>query len=182
MRPLDITLGGAARNPTRLRKLTLREYISSDSKVICQWITDPRFLLQWAGPGFTYPMTPEQFSSLESNDRIKGYTLADEQTVLGYGEIIQRTEKDGLVCRVIVADSLRGTGAGKQLIEELVEEAFKNLALEKLTLNVFDFNESAIRCYKSVGFKETNRLEGARDFEGEKWSLVVMELHNPNPA
>jgi RimJ/RimL family protein N-acetyltransferase len=70
----------------------------------------------------------------------------------------------------------RGRGYGKELVAILVRFAFVALDFELLSLNIYDFNTPAVDCYKSIGFRQTEIQEGAREFQGELWSLLTMEL------
>lgn len=138
--------------------MNLRKYRAADFGEISKWIPSSRFLLQWAGPGFDYPLTLEQFTARHSdNPQINAFTLEDNGTPLGYGEVVELPDQQGRLCRVIVSETTRGKGLGKYLTGELVNTAFTRLALTKLSLNVFDFNQSAIKCYQNIGFKEVKK-------------------------
>ena len=41
--------------------ITLRPFARSDFDRLIGWVTSPQFLLQWAGPLFTYPLDAAQF-------------------------------------------------------------------------------------------------------------------------
>ena len=47
---------------------------------------------------------------------------------------------------------------GTQLINELLKISFQELKVELLNLNIFDWNISAIKCYKKSGIKLTKEL------------------------
>ena len=88
----------------------------------------------------------------------------DEKTVLRLGFVIVDSKK-------------RGMGYGKRMLEAAIKYAFEILRAEKLTLGVFENNEAALRCYKSVGFTETETAENEvfRIF-GEEWKCIELEL------
>ena len=75
---------------------------------------------------------------------------------------------------VIVDDSKRGKGYGKQLLRLSIDYALRELGAQKITLGVFCDNHSAIECYKSVGFRITG--EDAYSIDGEEWKEFEMEL------
>jgi len=52
-------------------------------------------------------------------------------------------------------------GYGTQAIKSLIEYGFDVLNLNNIDLQVFDFNEKAIACYKKIGFKEYGRRHSA---------------------
>ncbi|MDF1811517.1 MAG: GNAT family protein [Verrucomicrobiales bacterium] len=156
--------------------MELRKYIPKDFDTLKRWVPNERFMLRWAGPSLDYPLTVEQFESHLSNENIHGYSLAKDDTHVGYGEICKTSETSAMICRVIVSDNMRGKGYGKILSSRLVEVAFEEHSLKDLYLNVFDFNEAAIKCYQDIGFHEIEKIEGMREFEGEKWNIVKMKL------
>ena len=57
---------------------------------------------------------------------------------------------------VIVDDSKRGKGYGKQMLRLAIDYAQQELGVQKITLGVFCDNLSAVECYKSVGFRITD--------------------------
>lgn len=60
------------------------------------------------------------------------------------------------------------------MIQELLGFA-KSIGLQYITLRVFDFNISAIKCYESIGFKKTfEEYLNIKDLE-EKWKIISME-------
>lgn len=75
----------------------------------------------------------------------------------------------------------RGRGIGRIALREIVKIGFKVFGLKAINLNVFDFNESAIRCYESIGFVKMNQIENVyQDKAGRKWNNVVMRLIKDN--
>ena len=78
---------------------------------------------------------------------------------------------------VIVDNSFRGKGYGKQMLKLAMDFAFNILKVEKVTLGVFDNNPAAYLCYKSVGFKETHmEKQILLDILNEKWNIVELEI------
>ena len=56
----------------------------------------------------------------------------------------------------------------------------KNNGLQEITLNVFDFNTSAIATYKRIGFIEYEFKEAARQFQNEYWNVIEMKINKEN--
>ena len=76
---------------------------------------------------------------------------------------------------MIVDDSKRGCGYGRQMLTLAVKYAFEIFGAEKLTLGVFENNTPADQCYKAVGFEE-NGEEACCELFGEQWRIVEMEM------
>jgi RimJ/RimL family protein N-acetyltransferase len=75
---------------------------------------------------------------------------------------------------VIVDDSKRGKGYGKQMLRLAIDYAQQELGAKRITLGVFSTNTSAYECYKSVGFRITG--EDSHAIDGEEWKGLEMEL------
>ena len=53
---------------------------------------------------------------------------------------------------------------------------FEIYGADEVSLGVFDNNESAHNCYRSVGFKK-NGVREEYSIVGEKWIDIEMEIH-----
>jgi RimJ/RimL family protein N-acetyltransferase len=92
--------------------------------------------------------------------------------------LLRHPSEDKSVIRfgfVIVDDSKRGKGYGKQMLRLAIDYAQQELGAKRITLGVFCDNLSAVACYKSVGF----RINGMDSYviDGEKWKEFEMELN-----
>jgi RimJ/RimL family protein N-acetyltransferase len=75
-----------------------------------------------------------------------------------------------------VAAAWRRRGVGTALMEACVEWAHK-AGVHKVSLEVFPWNEPAIRLYRKFGFIEEGRLrKHYRRQSGELWDVIVMGL------
>ena len=84
--------------------------------------------------------------------------------------------KSARVGKVLIGVDVRGKGYGTKMMNAALTFAFETLQLENVTLGVFDFNISAIRCYEKVGFQQQTFLKDARQFENEYWNLIEMSI------
>ncbi|KAJ3879983.1 acyl-CoA N-acyltransferase [Lentinula edodes] len=66
-----------------------------------------------------------------------------------------------------------GRGYATEVLRFVVDYAFRELALHRITLNVFGNNAAAIKVYKRVGFVEEGRQRKA-NWSGGKWQDVVL--------
>jgi RimJ/RimL family protein N-acetyltransferase len=72
--------------------------------------------------------------------------------------------------------ALWGRGYGREAMRLLCDYAFNVLSLHSLRLNVFGFNERAIRSYKAVGFREAARLRESVQRRGRLYDDVLMDI------
>ena len=106
------------------------------------------------------------------------FTLEDNNKIIGH-LILRKPNKDYNAIRmgfIIVDNTIRGKGYGKKLIEEAIKYAKNILKAEEINLGVFTNNESAMNCYKSVGFELVNIEKNAYQFYDEKWDCAEMIL------
>ncbi|WP_121662681.1 GNAT family N-acetyltransferase [Metabacillus litoralis] len=156
---------------------------------LISWISTPEFLLQWAGPAFTFPLTKEQIERYieKANTDVSDayvYSVVLQKTghVIGHISLanIDREHKSARVGKVLVGDQgVRGKGIGYLMMTEIVKIAFEQLNLHRVSLGVFDFNTSAIACYQKVGFKKEGLLRDCRKMGDHYWSLWEMSILAP---
>ncbi len=170
----------------REMKLRLRQYKPCDADRIVSWIKDEDALRKWSADRFgNFPITSEDINNKYFNnngdctedDNFYPVTAFDEDGVVGH-LILRYTDKEKKVIRfgfVIVDDSKRGKGYGRQMLTLAIKYAFDIFGAEKITLGVFDNNQSAYRCYKAAGFTETGE-EILCEFFGEQWRQIEMEI------
>lgn len=71
-----------------------------------------------------------------------------------------------------------GRGLGTMAMEVILEYVFNELNLNRLGLQVFSFNERALKMYQKLGFKEEGRKRSAICRLGTYYDIVLMSLLN----
>ena len=69
-----------------------------------------------------------------------------------------------------------GKGYGTEAVRLLLDFAFRNLNLNRVELEVFDFNERAQKCYRKTGFKEAGRRRQAKVLDGKYRDVILMDI------
>ena len=69
-----------------------------------------------------------------------------------------------------------GKGYGTDAMSLTLRYAFAELNLRRVTLNVFEFNERAIRSYEKIGFRLEGRQRQAIIREGRRWDILYMGI------
>lgn len=151
---------------------------------LISWSPDPDTLLLWAGRQLTFPLTQDQLDAHRESARRTGaailYTALDDgDRPVGHGEIGRIEEGTATLMRVVIAPGVRGRGIGVALVQALVEEAFGPLDLDRLILNVFVFNEAALRCYTTCGFRFLSLRPEPWIYRGQPERIHTMELLRP---
>lgn len=165
--------------------IKLQPFDKTDFDRLIAEVSDARFLLQWAGPKYTYPLDAAQLAdtlshTLGSKPSFQVFKAVKAETSEAIGHIqlmdIDYHAAGCILGRVLIFQKYRGNGWGRAMVSEAVAYAFENLNLAEVTLGVFDFNTPAIHTYKSIGFSEFQFNRGARQFLDEKWNVIKMKL------
>lgn len=161
--------------------LRLRPFKTCDIPYILNWLKDERTFTLWSANRFTYPLTEEQLINHkrmvdEDPNAWDFVALNDEGTVIGFfimrlADYVKESVRLGFI---IVDPSYRGHGYGKEMLSLAKAYAFTILNVKQMTLGVFANNESAHRCYQSVGFKDFSVEKDSLSFYDEKWTLIEM--------
>lgn len=76
----------------------------------------------------------------------------------------------------LYAQAFFNRGMGSEAIVLLMDFAFNELALNRVELEVFEFNSRAIRVYEKIGFKHEGRKRQVLRWDGEYFDALVMGL------
>ena len=175
--------------------MTLRPFNINDAPTILSWCKDKHAFRLWSADRYKeFPAQPEEMIEQYNGNNmypltavvgkeIIGHILlrfpSEDKSVIRFGFVIVDDSKRGKGYGkqfgfVIVDDSKRGKGYGKQMLQLAILKAKQDFGARNITLGVFDNNPSAIHCYESVGFVVTGTDTYAID--GEEWSGREMEL------
>lgn len=166
--------------------IRLEPFDRDDFAQLIEWADSPEFLLQWGGPGFDYPLDEQQLEKYLANSNHADaekwiYKVVEAQTgeVVGHISLgaIDRKNRSARIGKVLVGDkNKRGKGIGTWMMREILRIAFEELQLHRVSLGVFDFNQSAIATYEKVGFVKEGLLRDCRKMGDSFWSLIEMSM------
>lgn len=159
--------------------IRLEPFERSDFKQLIAWIDSPEFMVQWGGKTFSYPLTDQQLESYINSDTLSYRVVYEENNeVIGHISLTPDPEnQSGRIGKVIVGNKhLQGLGIGQQMIRQVLDIAFGQLNVHRVSLGVFDFNHAAIACYEKAGFVKEGMLREARKVGNEFWNLWEMGI------
>lgn len=171
--------------------LRLRPYKPCDAATILSWIKNEDAFRKWSTDRYPhYPITAEDMNRkyIDSNgdcpepDNFYPMTAFDESGIVGH-LILRFTDAEKSILRfgfVIVDDSRRGMGYGKQMLKLALAFAFDILKVQKVTLGVLENNPNAYHCYKAAGFRDV-AVEKPEYYHlmGEDVKCLELEAENP---
>ncbi len=165
--------------------IRLQPFTPADFDALIEEIPDARFLMQWAGPQYVFPLTADQLTETLSKTVGKVPTFCAFKAVrrsplatVGHIQLIN-IDKCTARCvlgRVLIFKAYRGCGFGRAMVAAAVREAFETLGMNEIELNVFDFNIPALNLYQQLGFCPFQLVKGACKLEKEDWNLIKMKL------
>ena len=166
--------------------LKLRPYKPCDAETIISWCKDEVCFRRWTSDRYDkYPITAQDMNHkyLDLNgdcaetDNFYPMTAFDETGPVGH-LILRYTDGEKKHIRfgfVIVDDTKRGKGYGKQMMRLAQKFAFDIFKAEKVTLGVFENNLPAYRCYQAAGFRQVEESSVCM-VNGEAWKIVEFEM------
>ena len=161
--------------------IRLEKFTEDDFDQFIGWMDNEKFMYQFGGASFTFPVTVEQLDKYIVDPAHRIYRVVDSATsrVIGHGSISHHNEKNksARLCRILIADEQdRSKGYGRNLIQALLKICFEELALHRVDLGVMEFNKAAIRCYQSCGFKIEGTMRESFVIDGEYCSVHNMSI------
>jgi diamine N-acetyltransferase len=161
----------------------LRPAERSDIPLFVAWFDDARTsrTLAFRAP-ISVPMEERWFEHAVGEQGKSGYhfvacLLADDRPIgtIGLFDLDLVNGSAGL--GIAVGDPAdTGKGHGTDMLVALLGFAFGSLRLERVWLDVYDFNERAKRVYEAVGFVEEGRLRHAFFHDGAHHDAFRMSI------
>ena len=161
-------------------KIRLRALEHDDLPHFVRWINDPevrRFMIM------RYPlsMTEEEGWWEGFLQRKNDYIFAieaEDKTYIGNVGLhgIERENRRAVLGIIIGEKAYWGQGYGTDAIRTMLQWAFGYLNLNRVTLNVYSYNERAIRCYQKCGFQHEGTMRKAHYIDGQYFDEWVMGI------
>ena len=157
--------------------LKLDLYDKKYAKQILSWSDNSTDFYKWtAGVLGDYPISEEQFNQVMKH---RAFVCLNGDDIVGFFTLRKpdNSVDEFRIGFVIIAPDKRRLGFGKKMLKLGIEYAFHNLDAKRLSLAVFENNEAAYYCYKSVGFSDVTS-DDVETYQvlGEEWKCRELEL------
>jgi len=159
--------------------IKLEAFNENDFSRLISWIDSEELLVQFAGPIFSYPLTNSQLELYLDDKNRHPFKIIDKEsnTIFGHAEIYLQGNNCVKLCRILIGKSdFKGKGLCTKIVTELLNISFNKLNAKVVELNVYDWNESAIRCYKKAGFVIQKEKSKTNSANGKTWTSLNMEI------
>jgi RimJ/RimL family protein N-acetyltransferase len=160
----------------------LERFKNRDIGSVLSWVKDEAQMVQWAGPVFDWPVTQKQFrthlKAAKSKFTLYPFGLYHGSKIIGYCELSGHAHKhnSAIASRIIISPRSRNKGLGLFMLTKLLEFGFNEIGLNRIGLAVFDFNKSAIKCYKNAGFVLEGTLRQSSKVGDLYWNCHLMSI------
>lgn len=165
--------------------IRLEHFTQDDFDHLKEWVASKQLLHEWSGSLFSYPLTDDALEwYIEDANAPRSdvfiYKAVDIKTGEALGHVslgsISKRDRSARLTRVLVGDAARGRGVCTQMIRAALRIGFEELHLHRISLGVYTFNHSAIRCYLRSGFHKEGIMRDVVRHGDEYWSLVEMSI------
>ena len=164
-------------------KVRLREYRKDDAKQAQDYINDPQ-VKRLLHPGIPFLNTFEDeekwiegLSAKKENYSFAIETLEDSKYIGGCGINDIDWKNSVIVVGIFIGDkNYWSKGYGTDAMKVLIKFIFEQMNIHKIKLNVYSFNERAIRSYVKCGFKHEGTLRKEIFRDGKYYDEIVMGL------
>ncbi|MDQ0493016.1 GNAT family N-acetyltransferase [Paenibacillus brasilensis] len=161
----------------RIKLAAVRE---EDAEVMFKWGEDAEYLRN-VDTDLALPYTLKQMeaegapSSNEVYFRLR--TLADD-VLIGFVAIhgIEWNNRTGQLAVGIGNTEYRGKGYGTEAVRLILRYAFYELNLNRVGLDVIEYNDQAIRTYEKAGFQIEGRVRSAVLRDGNSYDRIMMGI------
>jgi RimJ/RimL family protein N-acetyltransferase len=149
---------------------------------LASWFNSEEDVVLWGGPFLHFPLDTAQMQAIldECNTnppRRKCWMVEENDQIIGHIELGFDWRNDNAILqRVEINPAFRGRGLAEPMVRLAVADAFSNPRVARLELNVFSFNEPAIKTYKKVGFVTEGTRRSSTRVGSQRWDGTVMAL------
>ncbi|GAJ97616.1 LOW QUALITY PROTEIN: GCN5-related N-acetyltransferase [Geomicrobium sp. JCM 19055] len=164
-------------------RLHLRKFTVHDAEIYHAWRTDEQVMktTSLSLDDFTFEETKQFVQQvLVGHPQSKTYMIVNTEsnTPIGVISLIHMDTKNRNAEMIIDIGEKEywGSGYGFEAVNVLLTYAFLEQNIHRISLNVFAFNERAIRLYERIGFQQEGRSREAIFRDGRYHDIIQMGL------
>ncbi|MCW1249978.1 GNAT family N-acetyltransferase [Acaricomes phytoseiuli] len=164
-------------------KVRLRSLREEDTESLASWWNEPEWAVFQSTKVVPAPAaaTVEMFQAWSKNKDAGGVGFSiekiDDGTLLGHVALwgIDPTIRAASL-GIMIGTPHVGQGFGTDTMKIILRFAFEELGLNKIELNVWEYNTRALRTYKSAGFVVEGTRRAAAFHAGRYWAQIQMGI------
>ena len=146
------------------------------------WFPNEADLVQWGGPFVTFPLETNQLEAMVAESAASPPTrlcwMAEiEGSATGHAQLgLDWRNGVALLSRVAIAPQARCQGLAAPMLQLVLEAAFAIPDIARVELNVYTWNQAAIRTYDRLGFQMEGVRRSSARVGHERWDTAIMGL------
>lgn len=164
------------------KNLIVRETVFDDCKYFAEWEKQPKVTEFFTmDEERTYEQVVTEFvrNNLDPTKMQFTITLKPEDKPIGkiFLSRINRADDSLDITRIYIADvDKRGKGYGEEALRLVLEYAFINLHMERVTIDHFEKNKPAASLYEKIGFQTEGLMRNAGKKNGKYVNLQLKSM------
>lgn len=164
------------------RNLIVRETVFDDCKYFAEWETRPEvteFFTMNEERSYEDLVTEYVRYNMDPTKAQFTITLKPEDKPIGkiYLSRINTTDDSLDITRIYIADiDNRNKGYGEEALRLILEYAFINLHMERVTIDHFERNKPAAYLYEKIGFRNEGLMRNAGKKNGKYVNLQLKSM------
>lgn len=156
--------------------------VDKNAESLARWTRDSEYMRLF-GSDPIRPATPETVKryvveELENDNLFLFFirTLAEDRLIGSADLSVEWSHGEGWIGIGLGEREYWSRGCGTDAMRVLLRYAFDELNLQRVSLNVFDYNARAMRVYEKLGFVVEGRLRQWMLRDGQRFGMIYMGL------
>ena len=127
---------------------------------------------------FTMQYEIKYFDNPKDNERVLFIVRKEDDKLIGTVGLheIDNIHRTATLWIFIGYKDGRNKGFGTETVRLILDYGFNYLNLKNIRLDVMEFNERALACYKKCGFKEYGRRRKCNFINGKYYDTIEMDI------
>lgn len=99
-----------------------------------------------------------------------------QEKFIGFVEFDLRVLNKNAYITYYLKKEYRGKGIGAVMVKKSIKFAFRELNLNRVTAEVYEYNDHSIKLLKKLGFKEEGRIRNGKYHNSRFWDIIIYGL------
>ncbi len=162
-------------------KVFLSPLSAKDAEKYSLWLNDFE-VMQYMNMAEVVYSVEKEFDVLEKKSMTyePAFSIIDQETdkLIGSCSIANIDSVNGTAeLGVMIGDkNFWGRGYGADAVKLLLDHSFNVLNLKNIMVEVYSYNERAIKCFEKCGFKKIGFRRNSKTLGGETYNTVFMDI------
>ncbi|WP_413309790.1 GNAT family N-acetyltransferase [Bacillus sp. 1P10SD] len=151
-----------------------------DTSIMLEWMEDAEYLRN-VDTEIAMPKSKEQLleeGKIGHNEYSFRLRTISEEELIGFVSIhsIEWNNRTGTLAIGIGNKSHRNKGYGSDALQLILNYGFNELNLDRISLEVIEYNVGGVRAYEKAGFQHEGRKRSAVYRDGNRYDSILMAI------